>query len=354
MEDRSLRGFWITAEEAADLKEEWNALASEMRPNMFYFEREFFNIWARFFAGNSPIKLLMIRDTVKLRLAAPFYYRDYSWRLCADRDADHPLIIFSNDDTAAVSTFWQMLEESGEPVIVPSIGRTTTLGRLCPKPGTYTSATRLHFTSKEINALGHRIQTHRYKNLINWYRKQGDFTYLKLQTRSDIEKWLPQFAQLHERRWSSTRTPSSFTKPIYRDFCSQLISTFAPRSRLTLDALVLGDNLLAGCLGTERNGTKGMYLAAYDTNYWKKSPGKLLLAYILSEAKKSRLVHLDFLRGSESYKHRYKPKIEHCFTFKNRSYRRSWHGLLDYCGTFWWRAKRIARTSFNIQNGSLL
>jgi CelD/BcsL family acetyltransferase involved in cellulose biosynthesis len=78
---------------------------------------------------------------------------------------------------------------------------------------------------------------------------------------------------------------------------------------LRFDRITLNDNLIAGHLGFHWAGRLYYWLACFDSDYAKGSPGRLLLENIIHSALQLGLKELDMLFGMEEYKQQFRSDI---------------------------------------------
>jgi len=77
--------------------------------------------------------------------------------------------------------------------------------------------------------------------------------------------------------------------------------------------MTLGGKLIAVHFGFNWAGTAYYYKPAYDPDYAKYSPGKLLQAYVIKRALDEKYNEFDMLNGLEPYKMNYTSTVHNTF-----------------------------------------
>ena len=105
------------------------------------------------------------------------------------------------------------------------------------------------------------------------------------------------FFELHKKRWNLEPDPR------IEAFQREVATEFARLDLLRLHLLTIEETPAASIFAIAAHGTLYCYLTAYDPAFTKLSPGALLLAHAIDEAKAEGLQAVDFLRGAEPYKY---------------------------------------------------
>ena len=107
-----------------------------------------------------------------------------------------------------------------------------------------------------------------------------------------------------------------------------------------LSAMYAGNKLVAAHYGLMSNTVVHWWFPAYDPEYSRYSPGKILLCRILEESAGHGVVRFDFGAGDESYKYSFaNDSINICRTVVDRNAVRRWLGIR------WFRARMAMKTS---------
>ena len=89
-------------------------------------------------------------------------------------------------------------------------------------------------------------------------------------------------------------------------------------SNLHLSYLTLNDNIIAAHSGYIYNNHYYYLFPAYDFNFKKYSPGKILLNYLIVNCKEKKISYFDFTIGAEEYKKKWSNhEINSCHTLRS-------------------------------------
>jgi len=130
----------------------------------------------------------------------------------------------------------------------------------------------------------------------------GDLVFRRVETFSDLIRYLPDVFKIHKKRWNGSYIASRFSTTDGQKFYSEVAEDYLNTGMLRLDLLLLGEKMIAFSYSFQWNGRYLFYTPAYDPDYAKYSPGTILLIQILEDAFKSGLREFDFSKGELPYK----------------------------------------------------
>lgn len=133
--------------------------------------------------------------------------------------------------------------------------------------------------------------------------KLGAVSINKYNGEIDIEEIANEFILLHQKRWGITDTKSKFNKKIHRIYYQQLFKSLYKKKYLDLFYMKLDDRIIAVHFGTLYNNRCLFHNPAYDPDYSKFAPSKILLYHIIERCHDQKIELFDFLAGSEEYKY---------------------------------------------------
>ncbi len=142
-------------------------------------------------------------------------------------------------------------------------------------------------------------------NYINWYRRNGDFRFETIEDETTALDRLESLFDQHIERWDGTSTPSSFLRPSMKEFYRTFVRRMHPKGQVRICTLRLDDGFLALYLYFELDGVMYMYKPTYNREFSKRSPGQVILRFLLDVALDRGVREMDFTRGDEGYKHRF-------------------------------------------------
>jgi CelD/BcsL family acetyltransferase involved in cellulose biosynthesis len=140
---------------------------------------------------------------------------------------------------------------------------------------------------------------------INWFNKEGEFRYnIYTDINNALEHLNDLFVQ-HINRWDGTSTPSYFHDEKMKEFYRKFVSYMHPKGWLQFSSLTFNDKYLALYISFEYGHKLILYKTSFNLDYSKKSPGQVILRYLLDYALERNFKALDFARGDEGYKDRF-------------------------------------------------
>ena len=124
----------------------------------------------------------------------------------------------------------------------------------------------------------------------------------------DLECWVREFCACHIRRWSNTSTPSVFRSRNYQSFFLKCLRAWIADNVLARFSVKINQQRVGfQIVLIDKNSLIG-HSQAYDPDFCKLSPAKVLLLTISEWMKVKGLSVLDFGDGAESYKYRFTNK----------------------------------------------
>ncbi|SYZ73065.1 hypothetical protein TRIP_C21180 [Candidatus Zixiibacteriota bacterium] len=140
---------------------------------------------------------------------------------------------------------------------------------------------------------------------INWFKQQGNFNYTVWSETTAALQHLEELFLQHIKRWEGSATPSAFKNETMKEFYRAFVRRMHPRGWVQVSGLTLDDKFPALYLSFEFNGILYLYKTCFNPEYYKKSPGQVILRYLFDYAAEHNLKELDFARGDEGYKDRF-------------------------------------------------
>jgi CelD/BcsL family acetyltransferase involved in cellulose biosynthesis len=165
----------------------------------------------------------------------------------------------------------------------------------------------LVITGHETNA----VRTATKKGLrrrYNYFQKNGLLQFKNIRDLSEARKYLPLFFEQHVRRWAHKKERSLFLNEKNRRFYSELMENILHRGWLLFSVLEYDNRPIAVHYGFDYNSTVIWYKPSFDVSYYKRSPGNVLLKYLIEYSVKHDKTELDFTVGDEPFKSRFTNK----------------------------------------------
>jgi len=117
------------------------------------------------------------------------------------------------------------------------------------------------------------------------------------------------FFEQHRSRWARTASPSQFFDPAQRDFYRELVREIHPRGWLRFDVVLFNGAPLAFHFGFEYLRRFIWYKPTFDVRFASRSPGEVLIKFLLEDAIERKVEEFDFTIGSEPFKYRFANRI---------------------------------------------
>jgi CelD/BcsL family acetyltransferase involved in cellulose biosynthesis len=143
----------------------------------------------------------------------------------------------------------------------------------------------------------------------NYFRKSGNLRFHRCASEGEILGFLDAFFAQHITRRNLTGSPSQFLDPGQQAFYRELVRELLPRGWLRFDAALFNDAPLAFHFGFEYRGRFIWYKPAFDVRFASRSPGEVLIKFLLEDAIGRKLEEFDFTVGSEGFKYRFANQI---------------------------------------------
>jgi CelD/BcsL family acetyltransferase involved in cellulose biosynthesis len=139
------------------------------------------------------------------------------------------------------------------------------------------------------------------RRLLNQSERLG-VQYRRTDGRAAYEALKPIF-ELHVRRWSQYGLPSVYATDTYRAFIKALCNDFADTRAVVVHSLRLDERALAVIVCFECGDTMYLHHTAFDEEFARLAPGKLLLYFVLRDAFGRGFEKFDPGLGRDTYKY---------------------------------------------------
>jgi CelD/BcsL family acetyltransferase involved in cellulose biosynthesis len=141
------------------------------------------------------------------------------------------------------------------------------------------------------------------------FRKTGDLRFHRCASAPEILGHLERFFDQHKARWARTGSPSLFHDPAQQAFYRELAIELLRHGWLRFDVVLFNGTPLAFHFGFEYRRRFIWYKPAFDVEFASKSPGEVLIKFLLEDAIERRLEEFDFTVGSEAFKFRFSNQV---------------------------------------------
>jgi CelD/BcsL family acetyltransferase involved in cellulose biosynthesis len=142
----------------------------------------------------------------------------------------------------------------------------------------------------------------RHKNKLE---KAGRLRFYHIEEREKIKKHLPLFFKQHMERRGKAGDRSLFYTEVAQNFYLQLIDELDPRRELRFAVLELDNRPVAYHFGFETGNKFIWYKPSFDVEFWKYSPGEVIIWNLLDYISQKNITEFDFTVGNEDFKTRF-------------------------------------------------
>ena len=159
------------------------------------------------------------------------------------------------------------------------------------------------------------------KRHFNGFAKSGSLRFHHSTDPAEIDARLDDFFRQHAERWALSGRASQFAEPEQRDFYRRLVPALLANDWLRFGIVALDERPIAYHFGFEYANRFIWYKPTFEASLVKKSPGEVLLRFLLEDAMSRGLAEFDFTVGDEDFKYRFANLVRE--TRRLRVYRRT-------------------------------
>ena len=329
-----------TINELRDSETEWNQLLSQSLDNNPFLTYEWLNSWWTYFGKGRELKLFAAESQGPVSLVVPVMYSkckvfgskrcraefvasgdsDYQGFLVTDfqkaaRTVNHLIenIMEDSNDTDCI-TFGDVPEGSVTAKLLEGIhekgfGASRSITSSCPYvplPNNYELYSQ---------TLGSNMR----RNLKIWEKqalKDYRVEFVKYAEIGNVKEAMKIFFDLHQKRQMAKGNCGIFSDNVQRNFHTDVAKAFAEKGWLGLFFLTFNDKPVSTVYSYEYNGKLYAYLCGFDPEYARYRPGHLAFKNLIKYGIGKKLRELDFLRGNEEYKSRWRAMVRNNLEFR--------------------------------------
>ena len=148
----------------------------------------------------------------------------------------------------------------------------------------------------------------------NYFVRNGNLEFINLKVQKDILCHIDGFFEQHIKRRSVTEHKSQFIDTRHREFFRELVGAFARTDFLLFSVLLFNKVPLAFHFGFEYEKKIIWYKPAFNIDFYKKSPGQVMLKYLFEYGMDRKVSEFDFTIGSEPFKLRFSNRARSLYT----------------------------------------
>jgi CelD/BcsL family acetyltransferase involved in cellulose biosynthesis len=311
-------------------RDRWDALAAASPTRSIFQTFEWHDAWWRSFGSQyAGLRVLLAHEGERLLGVAPLMIERRRVNLVTERvlcfigtpnrSSDYAdFIAAAGHGEAAVAAFAGWIRSSGDwtlldllhvpghsPHLAVARRALAPLGRL-DEYVQYDAPARLLGTDPKSDA--EAVNKKSLKRHFNALKKSGEVEFVHLG--ADAEEHLELFYQQHNgRRALAGGEGLLFDQPAQREFYRSLARALAPLDRLRFAVVRLNGKPLAFHFGFEYDGVFTWYKPSFDAAEAHRSPGEVLIKYLLEYCIARGVKEFDFTVGDEAFKYRFANEI---------------------------------------------
>lgn len=301
-------------------REEWNSLLSYCETDTPFQTYEWFCSWWEVFGGKHNLFIITAHSDNGLIGIAPLmisYHERRSGvvRFIADEKSDYCDFIIRNQKIAFIGSVFDCLLEHVNlwSVIdlrnIPEQSSTLPIIRkICHDRDIHylnsTSVCPTLIVSK-CNNIRSLAAPKSLKRHINYFKKSGKLSFRVLDSVENKLNALDVFFEQHIQRRSITKAKSLFLNPLNKIFYREIVNKTANTDWLFFSCLEHNGLPIAFHFGFDYNSKVIWYKPSFDISFKKRSPGRLMIKFLIEYCVENKKNELDFTLGDEVFKQYY-------------------------------------------------
>lgn len=312
---------WSALEPHADA---WNALALASATATVFQSYEWHDAWWRVFADDYELRVLLAREGGCTVAIAPWAVsrsgRELLFIGSGDYASDYCDFLVDPAHPEAVDAFaewmfanraaWRRVDLRNVPSGSPHRARLEARVRerspwLFSEVEADAPTRLLGDAAADRGAVNKSSLKRHFKQL----SKAGRLSFEHLDAADETEPLLEAFFAQHVERRALAGGKSQFLDPRQRRFYVELVRRLGPRGWLRFAVVRLDGEPIAFHLGFEYRSCFVWYKPAFSVAHARRSPGEVLLKYLLEDAIARGLAEFDFTVGNEPFKYRFANRV---------------------------------------------
>jgi CelD/BcsL family acetyltransferase involved in cellulose biosynthesis len=299
------------------LEPEWNGLLDKYPGRNPFLTYEWMISWMEVFGKEIELFVITIRHDNRLTAVAPLCIKPGGLlTFIGYPQNDYANLIVDRSATGALEAIVKVIYEHGrkwKKIILDQFPEKDSQGEMLKEVlEKGKRPVRLELSDScpamildDITAAKKMYYKRNITTYINWFKQQGQFSYTFWPETTAALVHLEDLFSQHIKRWEGSATPSAFKSEPMKEFYRAFVRRMHPRGWVQVSGLMLDDKFPALYLTFEYGGILYLYKTCFNLDYYKKSPGQVILRYLFDYAVERNLRELDFARGDEGYKDRF-------------------------------------------------
>jgi len=319
---------------------DWNQLLSQSFDNNPFLTYEWLTSWWKHFGKGRELKLFTSESHGAVSLVVPVMYskckvfgsRRRKVEFVASGDSDYQCFLVTNFQNAAKNVnqlIERIIEDSidSDRVVFGEVPEDSFTARLIEDvKGEGFEVTRSATSicpyvplPDNYEIFSQSLGSNMRRNLkVGEKQALKDFRvdFVKYDEIGTVEEGMNALFELHQKSQVAKGNCGVFSDNAKRNFHTDLANVFAEKGWLALFFLTFNDRPVSTVYSYEYNGKLYAYLCGFDPEYSRYRPGYLAFMNLIKYGIDKKLKELDFLRGDEEYKSRWRAMIRNNFEFR--------------------------------------
>lgn len=310
-----------------ELRDDWKRLfeRSDVSPFLSW---EWLSTWFKWFGANKKPFILKAFRGEELIGLLPLYYQEK--RILGLRlkrlgfigeevgGADYlDLIARSEDKTEILAAIFDFLkgEKFFDLIALENLGKNSSTVALLEKFNRAETEKTLRYDVSTTaicpqiklgidwnSQLDQMPRAREFKRKLRKLEKMEGFQFRTTTSAAESEQAFERFIDFHEKRWQKKGGSEVTSHPQLLNFHRDVVGKMANAGLLRFEEIWIEGECRASVYGLEKNGVFYLYNTGFNQEWWKLSPGFVLIGHSIEQAIARGIEVYDFLRGDETYK----------------------------------------------------
>jgi len=306
------------------LREQWHEVLKRCNHSIFS-TWEWLSTWWKHFGSDKKLLILLAKENGKIVGIAPLMYSVQSMfglkrgkiEFIGTHASDYTDFILTENKEKCVKSFIAHLNnipEKWEYVDLLDIPQNAEcLSFIQQVSKDFTKSHKCYSLSLPDS---HEIFKKRLSKNLRYYLRRNlrklsdsnDVNFVDYSNNYSLNKGMNILFELHQKRWTSQGFSGVFAEEKIRNFHIDVAQSFSENGWLGLYSLDISDKPVSATYGFKYQSTFYGYLSGLDPEYSQYTVGNLLLDHVINRCISAGLTCVDFLRGDEDYKNRWKAR----------------------------------------------
>jgi CelD/BcsL family acetyltransferase involved in cellulose biosynthesis len=146
------------------------------------------------------------------------------------------------------------------------------------------------------------------KRKVNYFKNKGTLEFKEIKTFEDAESNFDLFFEQHIQRRKIAGGESIFISDLHRNFYKNIFRELQKTNQVHFSAVIYNNEPIAYHFGFTNSDKFIWYKPSFEVKIMKKSPGEVLIYFLLKNCIEKQIKEFDFTVGMENFKYRFSNK----------------------------------------------